>query len=319
VVVPHRDDLASLRGTLDALRAQTRPPDSVCVVDDASSDATPEVVPVEYPEVRYVRLEHNAGFGAACNTGVRTSTADVVLLLNNDTVADARFVEEVMAVREATGAAMVAACLRKRDGTVDSFGIEVDRSLVAFDALHGEPYDPARAARRTPLAPCAGAGAYERGAFLRAGGFDEAMFAYLEDVDLGLRLALAGEHCAVAPCAFAWHLHSAYWGSGTARKNERMGDSRGHIVWKYRSGLSRRARARGWVIDLVVYAGQVAIDRNAGALRGRWRGWRRRRALGPSGVPAHALGQLPYVEVTLREALARRLARRRPRRAGAPA
>lgn len=310
--MPHRDDLRSLRGTLDALRAQTRPPNGVCVVDDASTDATPDVLPAEYPEVRYVRLERNAGFATACNTGVRTSAADVVVLLNNDTVPDTRFVEEVMAARAATGAAMVAACLRRRDGSVDSFGIELDRSLVAFDALHGEPYDPERAAGLRVLAPCGGAAAYDRAAFLAAGGFDEAMFAYLEDVELGVRLALAGERCAVAPRAFAWHLHSAYWGSGSARKNERMGDSRGHIIWKYRAALGPSARLRGWAIDLVVYLGQVAIDRNAGALRGRWRGWRRRRGLAPPPVPA-GLEALPYADVTVRGALGRRLARRRPR------
>jgi GT2 family glycosyltransferase len=49
------------------------------------------------------------------------------------------------------------------------------------------------------FAPCAGAALYRREAVLAAGGFDERFFSYLEDVDLGLRLALSGWRCAYEP------------------------------------------------------------------------------------------------------------------------
>jgi GT2 family glycosyltransferase len=49
------------------------------------------------------------------------------------------------------------------------------------------------------FAACAGAAAYRCDAFLAAGGFDERFFAYLEDVDLGLRLRLAGWSCRYEP------------------------------------------------------------------------------------------------------------------------
>jgi GT2 family glycosyltransferase len=231
VVVAHRNNVPSLTRLLTALRAQTEPC-AVCVVDDASTDETPQVIPGEFPEVRYERLERNVGFSRANNHGIRTSTADWVVLLNNDTVPEPNFVATLREAWEATGADMVAATLRKPDGTIDSAGIEVDRSLVAFDLLHGRPYDPEAIARLQPLAPCAGAGAYRRELLLGVGGFDEAMFAYLEDVELGIRLRMAGARCAVAPSTFAWHEHSAFWGSGSARKNERMGHSRGYVVWK---------------------------------------------------------------------------------------
>ncbi len=49
------------------------------------------------------------------------------------------------------------------------------------------------------FAACAGAALYRRGAVLDVGGFDERFFAYLEDVDLGLRLRLAGWRCRYEP------------------------------------------------------------------------------------------------------------------------
>jgi GT2 family glycosyltransferase len=310
VVVAHRNNVPALTRLLTALRAQTVPCE-VCVVDDASTDETPDVIPEAFPEVRYERLDENVGFSRANNHGIRSSSADWVVLLNNDTVPAANFIEALHASWTSTGAEMVAATLRKPDGTIDSAGIEVDRSLVAFDLLHGQPYDPEAVARLEPLAPCAGAGAYRRDALLDAGGFDEAMFAYLEDVELGIRLRMAGARCAMAPSTFAWHEHSAFWGSGSARKNERMGHSRGYIVWKYRRDLSAAERLRGHVIDAVVYSGQVAIDRNAGAVRGRAKSAAQRTRLRPP--PSHeGFALVPRADLSASAALRRRLGRRLP-------
>jgi GT2 family glycosyltransferase len=310
VVVAHRNNVPALKRLLEALRKQTEPC-GVCVVDDASTDDTPHVVPPDFPEVRYERLEANVGFSRANNHGIRTSGADWVILLNNDTVPEPNFVEALRRAWESTGADMVAATLRKPAGTIDSAGIEVDRSLVAFDLLHGRPYDPAAIAALKPLAPCAGAGAYRRAALLAVGGFDEAMFAYLEDVELGIRLRMSGASCAVAPDTFAWHEHSAFWGSGSARKNERMGHSRGYIVWKYRRDLAATERLRGHVIDALVYSGQAAIDRNLGAVRGRVRGAIERARDRPP--PAHdGFERVPRAPLPVAAALRRRLGRRVP-------
>jgi len=310
VVVAHHNNVASLTRLLTALREQTERC-SVCVVDDASTDESPDVIPVAFPEVRYERLERNVGFSATNNHGIRTSRADWVVLLNNDTVPEPNFVEALRRAWADSGADMVAATLRRHDGTIDSAGIEVDRSLVASDLLHGRPFEPRAIAALAPLAPCAGAGAYRRAVLLEAGGFDEAMFAYLEDVELGIRLRMAGARCAVAPDTFAWHEHSASFGSGSARKNERMGHSRGYVMWKYRRDLTRAERARGHLIDAVVYAGQALIDRNAGAVRGRARGAaeRARRA----SPPAHGeFSRVPRARVSVGAALRRRLGRRVP-------
>jgi GT2 family glycosyltransferase len=307
-IVAHRNDVPRLRRCLAALRTQTVVP-ALCVVDDGSTDETPRVIPDEFPEARFVRLEENVGFSRANNHGIRTSAAPWVVLLNNDTVPEPNFVAELRQAWEDSDADMVAATLRRPDGTIDSAGIEIDRSLVAFDLLHGRPYVPQDVAQLTPLAPCAGAGAYRRAALLSVGGFDEAMFAYLEDVELGIRLRMAGARCAVAPGTFAWHEHSAFWGSGSARKNERMGHSRGYIAWKYRRDLSAAERLRGHLIDAVVYSGQVAIDRNAGAVRGRAKSAAERARRRPP-PPHDGFALVPRAPLSASAALRGRLGRR---------
>jgi glycosyltransferase involved in cell wall biosynthesis len=55
----------------------------IIVVDDASTDATPEVVQ-RYPQVRYLRLAHRQGVSAARNAGIRASTGEYISFLDAD-------------------------------------------------------------------------------------------------------------------------------------------------------------------------------------------------------------------------------------------
>jgi GT2 family glycosyltransferase len=309
VLIPTVDGGERLRRALDSLRAQMLPA-AVCVVDNGSGEPTREVI-AEFEEVRVVRSEHNLGFGAALNLGVSGSRAELVVFLNDDAVADPLFVERLAGARSASGAEMIAGCTVRPDGLIDSAGIEIDRSLIAYDLFHGEGYGRPEHRGRAPLAPSGGAAGFDREAFVAVGGFDEGFFAYLEDVELGIRMSAAGMRCAAAYDAFAWHHHSATLGSGSADKNRLMGRSRGYLLRKYGDQLGVADRLRGALIDAVTYAGQIAIDRNAAAMRGRLEA----RALGPRSPwdsPVD-LGAVPRLEVGVAAALRVRLGRRRRR------
>jgi N-acetylglucosaminyl-diphospho-decaprenol L-rhamnosyltransferase len=310
VLIPHHRGRESLRRTLESLRRQTREV-GICVIDNGSSDGSRELLAEEFPDVRVLALGANRGFGAAVNAGARSSDARVIVLLNNDVEADERFCELIVAAAE--GEEVAAGCLRLPDGTIDSAGVLVDRSLVAYDHLHGLGYPPP-GEPGPPLGPCGGAAAFARETFLRVGGFDEGFFAYLEDVDLAIRLRLAGFGCAGVTEAFGWHRHAGTLGAGSAAKNRLLGAGRGRLMWKYGRALPKRARARGHVIDAVTYAGQVAVDRNAGAIRGRVE--ERRRHRGEPRPRAASLDGLPLLELGAAQALRRRWARGRRYRGG---
>jgi len=307
VLIPHWNRAESLRLALGALRRQTLPC-PVTVLDNGSTDGSVQMVRLEYPEVGVVELGRNTGFGAALNEGARRSDADLLVFLNNDTEPDSRFLELVTVASKRSEAEMVAPSLRRPDGTVDSSGIVIDRALNAYDAAHLEPYDPAAAADRHLLAPTGGAAAVARAAFERVGGFDEAIFAYLEDVDLGIRLRMEGARCEAAPEAYAWHRHSATLGSGSARKNELLGRARAHLLWKWGANLTGAERAAGAVADAVVYAGKMAVDRNAAAALGRFRA--RRARPGPRPAPDPRFARVPRAELGLVDGLRLRVPRR---------
>ena len=160
--------------------------------------------------------------------------------------------------------------------------MELDRTLLVFDYLNGEPLALLGGGRRRPDRPL---GAPPRRStattFLSVGGFDERLFAYWEDVDLVLRLRRLGLRCALAPDARGDHEHSATLGSGSARKNYLMGFGRGYVLRKWRVLNARRL---GPVLarEAVLCAGQAVVDRNVAGVRGR-------RARLPRGGRARAL------------------------------
>lgn len=307
MLVPHHGGGGvKMRPTLDALLEQTVKP-RVCVIDNGSSDDSVSMIARDFPDVRVVALKENLGYGVAANVGARTSQARLIIVLNNDAVPDPKFIELIDEAQRRTGAEMVAACLRAPDGYVESLGVEVDRALNPFDACYGTPFNPQIEAQ--PLGPCGGAAAYLREAFLGLSGFDETLFMYYEDVDLAIRMRLAGMSCVAVPEAFVWHEHSATVGARSSRKNDLLGFARGYLLWKYGRNLSIWERARGLATDVVVYVGKAAIDRNVGALRGRLRARRATRGR-PRPAVDPRFTQLPLLCLSLRESLGRRLARR---------
>ncbi|MDP8956825.1 MAG: glycosyltransferase family 2 protein [Actinomycetota bacterium] len=311
VIVPTYDGASVLSRLLTSLRSQTWEHD-VIVVDNGSRDSTPQLLAHEFPEVRTVWLEENVGFARAVNRGVRASDARTIVLVNNDVACEPEFIEELCRALAPPEVVMVAGILLQADdpAKIDTAGVRFDETLLAFDHLYGEDVallddDPA-----PPLGPTGGAAAFDRRAFDDVGGFDENFFAYLEDVDLIARLISAGARCRLAVDARGIHHHSATLGSGSTRKNELMGWSRGYTLAKYRLHCRPRLFARAAVAEAAVTAGQLVVDRTASGVKGRVAGFR-----AGLRVPAERPPPLPddVRGMPLRELLTRRAARRRRR------
>ena len=157
-------------------------------------------------------------------------------------------------------------------GLVDSAGIELDTTLGSWDFLWNLPV-AALSDAADPVGPCGGAAAYRLPLFQQLGGFDEALFAYWEDVELALRLRETGSRCALAADARAVHEHGQTVGAGSpaARRLEAFG--RGYVLAKYRvGGRSPTRRAAIAALDWPVLAVHLLARREAGPLRERLRG-----------------------------------------------
>lgn len=228
------------------------------------------------PEARVLDLGGNQGFARAVNRAARLAEGRVLVLLNDDCAVEERFVEEVTrSLDPDRGVVMSAAvlCDARRPWLIDTAGMSLTGSLLVFDYLNGQPITALRRAVPPPLGPSAAACAFDREAFLEAGGFDEAFFAYWEDVDLVLRLRLQGFSCALAARARGVHEHSATLGSGSPAKNYLVGFGRGYLLRKW-SVVEGVGPVRALAADLVLCAGQGLVDGTLAGLRGRLAGWR---------------------------------------------
>lgn len=221
-------------------------------------------------------LERNEGYSRAVNLGAQRAQGDALVLLNDDSVVEPGYVERIGAALDpGDGVVMAAAVMRDGadPGLIDTAGMELDRTLLVFDYLNGEPIEVLERPPPDPVGPCAAAAAFDRDAFLELGGFDERLFAYWEDVDLVLRLRRAGGRCRLAPQARGTHRHSATLGSGSERKDYLVGYGRGYVLRKW--AVARGMRVPSVLArDLTLSAGQALVDRNLGGARGRLRGFR---------------------------------------------
>jgi GT2 family glycosyltransferase len=209
VVVVNLNGRKHLEHLLPSLEAQDLPRErlEVVLVDNGSTDDSLAFAAKALPGVRFVPLRKNHGFAAANTEGVKAARGRWIALLNND-----------MKVSPHWAAAYLDAA---RPGTVlsgtilDWGGRRIDfvRGLLTFDGhafQDGQGLPAPEAAPAGPLPfPCGGNCCFERDLYLGTGGFDEDFFAYLEDVDWGRRLWIAGHRVEACPSAVAHHRGSA--------------------------------------------------------------------------------------------------------------
>ncbi|HKB51565.1 MAG TPA: glycosyltransferase family 2 protein [Solirubrobacterales bacterium] len=304
IYIPTYNGRERLGKALRSLEAQSRPAD-VVVADNGSADGTAELLREEFPEVTLLELGENLGFGRALNRAVAEHPADPVILLNNDVEAEPRFVEALLDAA-AEGAESVAGVLVQEatPGLIDSAGVIADRTLMGFDHLHGEPLEKAAEAP-DPLGPTGGAALYRLDAFRAAGGFDERIFLYYEDLDLALRLSAAGGRCRLAAEARAVHAYSASLGAGSGDKYARTGWGRGYMLRRY-GMMSEPGRAlRALAAEATICAGQLLKDHTAKGVGGRLRGWH-----DAAGLERRPIAEDALLDISLPEALALRRRRR---------
>jgi N-acetylglucosaminyl-diphospho-decaprenol L-rhamnosyltransferase len=261
--------LASLSGQPGVLE--------ILVVANAVPDPGLEGIGLESDPVRLIRLGENVGYGRAVNLAAREARGDALVLLNDDCTCEPGYVEAVAGgLDPAAGVTMAAGVmLGARDpARIDTAGIEIGHGLLAFDYLNGEPVAELEKDALDPLGPSGAVAAFDRRAFLDADGFDESLFAYQEDVDLVLRMRLAGGRCRLVAEARGLHEHSGTLGSGSARKNYLMGFGRGYLLRKWGVLRDPRRAVTALAADTVICAGQAVFDRNLAGIRGRIRGYR---------------------------------------------
>jgi len=231
VAVPTFTGGAKLQRCLESLRAQRYRPLRVVVVEDGRPGVSQSANPDGWAEV--ITLPSNQGYGAALNTALHQSSSEFFACLNDDVVVDPNCLEEMVSVMrksEDIGTCAPRILLTQERG-IDSAGMGIAADGTFVQRGHSEaPQAMSKPADVLCASGCAAL--FRRAALEEAGPWDESLFMYCEDADLGLRLARLCWRCRYVPSAFVYHEYSATTGAASARKLYLVERNRMLITWK---------------------------------------------------------------------------------------
>ena len=216
VVVVNWNGEQFLERCLAALMAQTVQPHAIILVDNASSDRSLEIVR-RFQSVQLIALDYNSGFARGNNLAIDAVSVESewIALINPDAFAEPRWLEALLMAAESNPGFDVfgSKLLNATDSMVlDGEGDVYHASGRVWRMGHGMLASVAAEEVREVFSPCAAAALYRRSAMREFGGFDQDYFCYIEDVDLGFRLRLAGHRCLYVPQSVALHVGSGSTG-----------------------------------------------------------------------------------------------------------
>jgi N-acetylglucosaminyl-diphospho-decaprenol L-rhamnosyltransferase len=255
IVIVNWNTRELLRACLTSVRAFLAGMDlEVIVVDNASTDASADLVKAEFPEVHLVEPGRNLGYAAGNNAGFAVATGDMILTLNPDTEfldGSLSHAVEIMQADPKAGAlgakqigvnGQIQRSVRGFPsvigilGDVSGLGRRFPRSRLDSYRLSGFDYEAQQCAPQ----PMGTFLLFRRSALANLGDpkapFDASFPIFFNEVDLLLRLSRAGWHCLYAPDVHIKH----HGGEGTKQVRKSMiWESHRSLVrflWKHRSG-----------------------------------------------------------------------------------
>jgi GT2 family glycosyltransferase len=209
VVIPSWNGREQLGGVLESLQAQDFDDFETIVVDNGSVDGSVGFLAEQWPQVRVLALQENRGFAGAVNEGIAASAGEYVALLNNDVELAPGWLEATTEAldREPSAASVASKLLEwSRRNVLDGAGDQVGWDGYCVRRGKGQRDRGQYDGSPWVLSACAAAALYRRRALDEVGPFDERFFAYIEDVDWGLRAQIAGWNCFYEHNAVAYHV-----------------------------------------------------------------------------------------------------------------
>jgi len=268
-IIPNWNGGERLLRVINDLARQTLKPERVLVVDNASTDSSAQEA--ERQGATVMRLKGNRGFAHAVNLGWQATGTPLVTILNNDVELEADWLGHLLAAMKsgawfATGKILQA----RRTDLIDATFDLVCRGGCAWRCGSGKPdnriWNERQAIQSAPFTALL----LRTELFHQVGGLDERFESYLEDVDFGLRCALAGYEGVYAPEAVARHWGSATLGLWHPETTRLIARNQIFLASKY---CTRDSWPWATVVAQLLW-GLVALRHGAfaGWVRGKWEG-----------------------------------------------
>lgn len=241
VIVVNWNRRALLERCLASLAAQRAPFFEVVLVDNGSSDESVAVAESRYAHssafaLNVIRNTVNHGFCKANNQGIEQARAEFIALLNNDAEADPGWLAALLSAfdgRPDLGMAASKILVHENPETIDKAGHQIYPDGQNWGRGHGESDIGQFEEVEDTLWPDGCAAMYRRSMLARIGGFDEDLFAYGDDAELGLRARIAGWGCLYIPTAVVRHHRGSTLGKLSMRRVELIERNRVLLALKH--------------------------------------------------------------------------------------
>jgi GT2 family glycosyltransferase len=225
IIIPNYNGALYLDKCLRSLQVQTYRKFEIVIVDNASQDESITIAQAAVPEARLIIQKHNTGFAGGVNAGIKASRGEWVAVINNDTELAPDWLAECIAmIQKQPEAAFLACRILEFTGRERLFSAGDCFLRAGIGYRRGqEQTDREDFHRECEIFSTSGCAAlYRKEIIEELSGFDERFFAYLEDVDLGLRLQAANYKGFYTPRAVVFHHGGATSGGEFSRLSVRL-------------------------------------------------------------------------------------------------
>ncbi len=218
----------------------------IVLVDNNSSDGSPDLIKNKFPEVKLLCASENLGFAKACNLGILASSGEFVLFLNSDTIAEVQALSVLLdEMKRNPSIGAVGPALLSEQGTYQvSFGKRVDffSEFIQkgfFNLYYAKKLKSDKKVREVGWLSAACL-LVRREALEEAGCFDENYFLYFEDIDLCYKIRQEGWTLRFCPQVQISHIGGT---STSAVKNSSRYHYRKSQIYFYRKHNSRLSQS----------------------------------------------------------------------------
>lgn len=205
-----------LQRCLQSLQSQIFQDFEVILLNNGASEPPDPEILASFQDfaLKYVHSETNLGFAGGNNLAARSASGEYLVLLNSDAFPEPDWLEILHQAALKHPGHCFASRLVQADNpdVLDGEWNVYHASGLAWRKNHKQPTAKSATELRLVMSACAAASAYPRHAFEQVGGFDEDFFAYMEDLDLDMRLQLAGYPFLYLPQATVRHVGSGSTG-----------------------------------------------------------------------------------------------------------
>ena len=201
-------------GCLKSIKNQSFKEYEIIVVDNASSDGSQEYFKKKFPKVKLIENKENLGYAGGNNIGIKKANADYILILNNDTILDKNFLEELWKERNKADILGVKNYYFDKKNLVWAIGSKVNKFTMKAKLVGNKLID-SKDIDKMEIEHAVGSAIFLNKKVIDKIGFlDEDYFAYYEETEWQTRAINAGFKISWVPSAKLWHKVAYSTGGG---------------------------------------------------------------------------------------------------------